>query len=168
MFPPSYFDHLSDRLALAVYDTNQAHRVNKLEQIKAVLPIGSEVSYSEGALYITLRGKAYRFGELTTADDVNAWLWNQREPRMSAIEKLKAKALYAKTIVHDAIKGVEDGLDGIIAHKAPLEQKTAEAMAPHLEAIAGLHSELDGIKGALDILSNGGPPLEPSTPEQPK
>jgi hypothetical protein len=81
---------------------------------------------------------------------------------VSAIDRIKAKALQARQIVPQAISAVESDLDSLIAEKALLDQKRADAMAPHQEAIAGLKTELDGVKSALDILSNGGPPLDGS------
>lgn len=44
MFPPSFFDHLEDRLNLAVYDTNEEYRMNirlrdlALSRLKTPLP----------------------------------------------------------------------------------------------------------------------------------
>jgi hypothetical protein len=81
----------------------------------------------------------------------------------SAIDRIKAKALQAKGVVPRIITNVESGLDGIIASEGVLEKYAADAMKPHLDAISETKTELDGIKSALDILSNGGPPLQEST-----
>jgi hypothetical protein len=42
-----------------------------------------------------------------------------------------------------------------------LKKKLAEAAAPHHELIKGIHGEIDGLKSAIDLLSNGGPDLDP-------
>ena len=81
----------------------------------------------------------------------------------SAVDRIKSKALQAKGVVPRVLASVESGLDGIIAAESDLEKQREAALAPHLSAIADTKTELDGIKSALDILSNGGPPLQAST-----
>lgn len=81
----------------------------------------------------------------------------------SAIDRIKSKALQAKGVVPRVLTSVETGLDEIIAAEQELEAKKNEALAPHLSAIAETKTELEDIRTALDIMSNGGPPLEPST-----
>lgn len=80
---------------------------------------------------------------------------------MSAIDRIKSKALLAKSVVPAAIADVEADLDWIIGQREVIKRKKDEATAPHKEAISGVVSELEGLKGALDILSNGGPLLDP-------
>jgi hypothetical protein len=80
----------------------------------------------------------------------------------SPIDRIKAKAMQARGVVPTALASVEAGLDQIIAAGPEIEKKKQEAMAPHLNAIADAKTELDGLKSALDILSNGGPPLHES------
>ena len=83
---------------------------------------------------------------------------------MSVIDRIKSKALQAKDIAPQAIRDFEADLDGIIAEKASLAQRRVAAVAPHKEAISGIYSEIDGLKQAMDLLSNGGDhPLEEST-----
>lgn len=84
-----------------------------------------------------------------------------QEFRMSAIDRIKAKALQARDIAPQAIKDFESDLDGILAEKGVLAQKREAAVAPHKEAISGIYSEFDGLKQAMDMLSNGGPSLDP-------
>jgi hypothetical protein len=76
------------------------------------------------------------------------------------IDRLKAKAMQARGVATGAIRDLEADLDAIIAEEAVIAQKRAAAVAPHHEAIAGVKGELDGLKEAIDILSNGGPSLE--------
>lgn len=76
---------------------------------------------------------------------------------MSVIDRIKAKALQARDIVPTAIKEFEADLDSIIAGGPMLAEKRAAAVGPHKEATEGLLTEIDGLKGAMDILSNGDP-----------
>lgn len=84
------------------------------------------------------------------------------EYQMSAIDRIKAKALRARDIVPQAIKAFETDLDSIIAEGPTLDEKRIAAVAPHKEATQGLLTEIDGLKQAMDMLSNGGPPLSVS------
>ena len=85
----------------------------------------------------------------------------------SAIDRIKSKALQAKGVVPRVLASVESGLDEIIGAESELEKQKEAALAPHLSAIADTKIELEGIKSALDILSNGGPPLQGSTTVSP-
>ena len=89
---------------------------------------------------------------------------------MSAIDRIKAKALQARDIAPKAIRDFEAELDGIIAEKDKIESRRAAAVAPHHETIKGIYGEFDGLKAAMDILSNGAPdehPLQASGLEKP-
>lgn len=81
----------------------------------------------------------------------------------SAIDRIKSKAVQAKGVVPRVLTSVEAGLDEIIAAEQELEAQKNEALAPHLNAIAETKTELADIKSALDIMTNGGPPLQEST-----
>jgi len=87
----------------------------------------------------------------------------ERKLEMGAIDRIKEKAALARSIAPDAIKALENDLDSIIGEKAVLAQQQAEAISPHKDAIAGIKTEIAGIKSAMDILSNGGPPLQGSS-----
>ncbi len=84
-----------------------------------------------------------------------------RDYRMSAIDRIKAKALQARGVVPRVIASVEADLDSVIASESDIEQKKVQAFAPHFSAIADTKSELAAIGSALDIFSNGGPALDP-------
>jgi hypothetical protein len=84
---------------------------------------------------------------------------------MSAIERLKLKAAQAKGVVPRMTAKVEAELDAIIGSEAELDRLTEEAAAPHKAAIAETKSELNGLKDALNILSNG--PHDEGTPVPP-
>lgn len=80
----------------------------------------------------------------------------------AAVERLKQKALQAKGVVPRVLASVESGLDEIIGAESDIEKRKVEALAPHLSAISDTKSELTAIGSALDILTNGGPPLQVS------
>ena len=129
-----------------------------LGELQAAIPGVTSVTYENGFQYVTINGRTLRFGDAATIDLIRQTFSGIK---VSAIDRIKAKALQAKAIVPEAVRSVEADLDSLIAEKDKLEAKKAKAMAPHLEAISGLHDELDGIHTALDILSNGGPSLDP-------
>lgn len=81
---------------------------------------------------------------------------------MSAIDRIKAKALAARNVAREALTSFEGELDSILAEKEVIKRRVAEASAPHHEILKGIHGEIDGLKSAIDLLSNGGPPLEAS------
>lgn len=80
-----------------------------------------------------------------------------------AIERLKQKALQARTIVPTMIKEFESDLDSLIAQGPQMEAARQAAVASHMDGVAGLKGEFAGLQSAIDILSNGAPPLDGST-----
>jgi len=89
-------------------------------------------------------------------------------PRMGAIDRIKEKALKAKSIAPNAIKALEADLDALMAEEGPLNAARVAAVGLHKEAIAGVRTEINGVKIAIDILTNGGEdPLPVSEPGSP-
>jgi len=90
-------------------------------------------------------------------------------PAMSAIDRLKEKALQARQIAPDAIKAFEADLDSLIAEGPKLAAERTEAVSVHAEAFKGIRGEIGGLRDAMDILSNGAPdgPL-PGSGDAPK
>lgn len=87
--------------------------------------------------------------------------------KMSVIDRIKAKALEARQIAPNAIKAFEADLDALIAEGPKLLADKEAAVSQHKEAFAGIRGEFDGLKSAIDILSNGAPegPLPASEDE---
>jgi hypothetical protein len=152
--PRSLFDRLDDELTRSVRIIN--HTMRKSFDTNKI---------TKEELQRELDAADRQYGQHTTSWQgetlIVDWPDQPQMPQVritvSPIDRIKAKALQARQIVPDAIKAVEGDLDSLISEKAAIDQKRAAAMAPHQEAVAGLKSELDGIKSALDILSNGGP-----------
>lgn len=86
-----------------------------------------------------------------------------QEFRMSAIDRIKAKALQARSIAPTMIKEFEGDLDSLIAEGPKLKAAKDAALSEHTAAFEGLRGEFAGLKSVIDILSNGGPPLEESS-----
>jgi hypothetical protein len=82
---------------------------------------------------------------------------------MSVVDRIKNKAHQASGVVSRVVSRVETGLDEIIGAEQPLLKHAEESFAPHLSAIAETKNTLDGVKSALDVMSNGGPPLQESS-----
>lgn len=83
--------------------------------------------------------------------------------KMSVIDRIKAKALMARDIAPKAIAAFEADLDSLIAEGPKLETDRSAAVSMHKEAFAGIRGEFDGLKSAINILSNGSPdPLHAS------
>jgi len=93
-------------------------------------------------------------------------------PRMSAIDRIKEKALKARSIAPNAIKALEADLDALMAEEGPLNAARLKAVGAHQEVFQGIRTEIDGVKAAIDILSNGeesdplpaSPPVSPGSP----
>lgn len=81
--------------------------------------------------------------------------------KMSAIDRIKAKALQARGIAPRAIADFEADMDALIAEGPKLETERVAAVAPHKEVVAGIRGEFSGLRDAMNILSNGGPGLDP-------
>lgn len=81
--------------------------------------------------------------------------------KMSAIDRIKAKALQARGIAPKAIADFEADMDALIAEGPKLETERVAAVAPHKEVVAGIRGEFSGLRDAMNILSNGGPSLDP-------
>ena len=99
--------------------------------------------------------------------DAEAIYQNRKLSQMSAIDRIREKALQARGVVPRVIASVEAGLDELIAAEPEIEKEKDEALAPHRAAIAETKTELAGVRDALSVLSNGGPPLQESTPVVP-
>lgn len=156
------------RLSIAVYDVRNNPQMSVYELREALRGTkGIEdltlTTAPNGNQIIAIDGKKLEFSPMASNDEIIAALQNPFIPTrntrltVSAIDRLKEKALRAKNIAPNAIKAFEADLDGLIAQEGAIETKRAAAIAPHQEAIAGVTAELDDLKAAMDILSNGAP-----------
>lgn len=79
----------------------------------------------------------------------------------SPINRLKDKLSKASGVAQRIATGIEAKADELIAAEDTLKAKTTEAFAPHEAILAEAKSELQAIEDALNLMSNGGPALDP-------
>ena len=76
------------------------------------------------------------------------------------LDRLKGKFVQARGVAHRVATNMEAEADSLIAQEDPMKAKTASAFARHKAILAEASSELKAIEDALNLMSNGGPPLE--------
>lgn len=80
---------------------------------------------------------------------------------VTPIERLKGKFLQARGVAQRVASNMEAEADSLIAQEDAMKVKTASAFAPHKAILAEAGSELKAIEDALNLMSNGGPALDP-------
>ena len=134
--------------------------MRSLDELKAALAGTVSVNYENNSQYVTVNGRTLRFGEAATVEQIrNAFAGI---PPMSVIDRIKQKALEARNIAPAAIKAFESDLDALIAEGPKLHADKNAAVRKHQEAFKGIRDQFDGLHSAIDILSNGGDPLDES------
>lgn len=78
---------------------------------------------------------------------------------MSPIDRLKDKLKQASGVAQRVATQVEGEADALIAREDQLKAKTFQAFAPHKAILDQASTELDAVENALNMMSNGGPPL---------
>jgi hypothetical protein len=79
---------------------------------------------------------------------------------MSAIARLKEKLAQAAGVAQRAAEAIEAEADALIAEEEAIRSKVVEAFSPHKAVLAEARTELDAVKDALNLMSNGGPALD--------
>lgn len=162
-----FLHRFEDELNRARYEINEKYHMG-LAEVKARLahiagidkltveptPRGDEI-YSLGDVTAVVQQGNNRATMAYLAEKLSNPF--ERAETMSALDRIKEKAMRAKGIAPAAIKAFEADLDGLLAEESEIEKQRAAAVAPHHEAIAGVKGELDGLKSAIDILSNDPP-----------
>lgn len=174
MLPPSFYDGLENWLNLAVYDINQEDREMSVYELKqALLGVpGAEnltMSYDDkGSQIINIDGKSIEVG---SQENILTALQVPRteiaKPSMTSISRLKEKLSKAAGVAHRAVAAIEAEADSLIAQEDTINKKTADSFAPHKAILAEANTELQAITDALNLMSNGGPPLEDAEPTAP-
>ena len=77
------------------------------------------------------------------------------------ISRLKDKLIQARGVAQRVATDIEAEADALIAEEGAFKTHTAEAFAPHRAILTEASTELQAIKDALNLMSNGGPPLDP-------
>lgn len=84
-------------------------------------------------------------------------------PMTTPLDRLKGKFLQARGVAQRVASNMEAEADSLIAQEDAMKAKTASAFAPHKAILAEATSELQAIEDALNLMSNGGPPLPASS-----
>lgn len=79
----------------------------------------------------------------------------------SPIDRLKDKLHKASGVAMRVATQVESEADALIAREDQLKAKTTQAFGAHKAVLDAAHSELDQVENALNLMSNGGPALDP-------
>lgn len=154
--PRSFFDRLDDELSRSVRAINTIMR-KSFDTTKITKEELTRQLDAADRMAGTARGRTWWEGETLIVE------WPDRtRTTVSAIDRIKAKALQARGIAPAAIKDFEADLDGLIAEGPRLAADRAAAVGKHAEAFKGIREQFDGLHSAIDILSNGGDPLEDS------
>ena len=94
-----------------------------------------------------------------------AWatFYTNQDYRMAstAISRLKDKLGKAAGVAQRVATTIEAEADSLIAQEGAMQMKTTEAFAPHKAILAEATTELKAIEDALNLMSNGGPALDP-------
>lgn len=161
MLPADFLEKYEAELGFIVL---QDFSMGATSNLAAYLGREVKVRFGQYKKFVTMDNETHEFDQGATNEQIAHALNIQKidqitkpqvtEHHMSAIDRIKAKALAARNIAPDAIRKFEADLDGLIAEGPQIDAKRAAAVAPHQEAIAGVMGELDGLKSAIDILSN--------------
>jgi hypothetical protein len=87
-----------------------------------------------------------------------------REQRQMSIDRLRAKLQQAAGVAPRVMADIEAEADALIAEESEIKRQKDEAFAPHREVLAESRTELQAVKDALNLMSNGGPPLDDDEP----
>ena len=77
-----------------------------------------------------------------------------------SISRLKDKLNRAAGVAKRAADAIEAEADALLAEEEAIKAKTVEAFSPHKAILSEARTELDAVKDALNLISNGGPPLD--------
>jgi hypothetical protein len=77
------------------------------------------------------------------------------------LDRLKGKFLQARGVAQRVASNMEAEADSLIAEEDAMKAETVAAFAPHKAILGEAKSELQQIKDALSLMSNGGPALDP-------
>lgn len=78
-----------------------------------------------------------------------------------SLSRLRDKLKLASGVAGRAVQAIEAEADALIAEEDEIKSETADAFAPHKAIMAEAKVEIKAVKDALNLMSNGGPPLDP-------
>ena len=174
MLPPSFFEQLSDRLELAVYDTNAEYRMT-LADLKA--EIGDvqgvdtlSVRYGDGLQFVTFNGRTTALPEAASIDEIRRALNLQKIDSFIAPVAFADMAQTAE-IPNMVTTGASFLANLIRTRQAQVKEQLSKAgnelnaVMDEMEAtadaatkqVADAKAEVADLKAALGLNSNGEP-----------
>jgi hypothetical protein len=155
---------LNRRLDIATEEVRRLDPEMAMWELKQAFPGLQTVSTApNGNQIFNFADKSIEVGPMASNDEIAVALENpfirteNTRLTLGAIDRLREKALQAKGVVPRVVASIEAELDDVIAAEADLAKQKDEAFAPHKAALAETKAELDGVKDALNIMSNGAP-----------
>jgi hypothetical protein len=155
---------LNRRLDIATEEVRRLDPEMAMWELKQAFPGLQTVSHAEnGNQIFNFADKSIEVGPMASNDEIAVALENpfirteNTRLTLGAIDRLREKALQAKGVVPRVVASIEAELDEVIAAEADITKQKDEAFAPHKAALAETKAELDGVKDALNIMSNGAP-----------
>jgi hypothetical protein len=124
MLPPSFFDALSDRLELAVYDTNAEHRMT-LADLKADLGDVPgldtlSVRYGDGLQFVTYNGRTTALSESASIDEI------RRALNLAKIDSFIEPVAFMPMAFADMAQIQETSENPMSATSNPMDRLTAK------------------------------------------
>jgi hypothetical protein len=155
---------LNRRLDIATEEVRRLDPEMAMWELKQAFPGLQTVSTApNGNQIFNFADKSIEVGPMASNDEIAVALENpfirteNTRLTLGAIDRLREKALQAKGVVPRVVASIEAELDEVIAAEADITKQKDEAFAPHKAALAETKAELDGVKDALNIMSNGAP-----------
>lgn len=168
-------DWFAARLSLAVYDTKRETYEMLLHDMREALKDipgyeGLTIEYEpNGHQRLTIDGKVLEVGPAASNAEIVLALKNSLVRTENTkvlkvttpLDRLKGKFVQARGVAHRVATNMEAEADSLIAQEDAMKAKTTNAFAPHKAILAEASSELKAIEDALNLMTNGGPALDP-------
>jgi hypothetical protein len=165
VFSREFFHQLEDEINRARYEIDEKYHMGFLDFRKSLWSVPDKVPVSitnHGDMSVYVVGDKEITAPTVRPVEEVAEVFNKiNEKTMNPIDRIRQKALAAKSLAPALIKEFESDLDALIAEGPKLKAAKEAAVGQHMEAFAGLRGEFDGLKSVIDVLSNGGPSLDP-------
>ncbi len=122
---------------------------------------------------VSIDGHDITLGSAATDEQIAAALARSRQIRTDAatlttpIDRLRSKFELARGVAQRVASNMESEADALIAEESAMKAKTVSAFAPHKAILGEARGELQAIEDALNLMSNGGPSLDPLPEPEP-
>jgi hypothetical protein len=152
--------------------TRKLHEINErdmgIQELREALNASPslEISYQEfeggNQLYTISGNQIWTRRGIPIEAVVNEYLNPTKVTQVTTpLDRLKGKFLQARGVAQRVAGNMEAEADSLIAEEDKMKAKTVSAFAPHKAILAEASSELKAIEDALNLMSNGGPSMDP-------